>query len=307
MAAPASPAVFVDGRVGRLRAIFEDVDVLGMVYAETYRARRDNLPHRSDAACLLTEEVVGCDGLCSAAVAGVIDDAVGFYRRQLVRGVVGELLNPGGYARTIIRQRHLDVVRALTTPDGGYRRPERIADPAKRPAYLGLADEVDGLLVSASMFFLRSGRTVTTWARVCEHAEATCIRKGFSLEPGEGRVRLDRFVAAALRKGGRAEAFVRREVLDLLAARSVTPVAAVADHTEVLAPGQDEQHEAALDRHLLKGLLGSIDAALVASGGWSGAAQADRVAAVQQALGTSRTSASLAEIVDLISELHAES
>lgn len=294
---PASPE--------RLRRIFDDADALGMVYAETYRARRDNLPHDVDAACGLTRQVPGCDGLCSVAIAEVIEDLVGFYRRQLQRGVADDLANPGGYARSIIRKRHLDVIRALATPEDGYRRPERIADASKRPAYLRLVDDIDGLLVAASMFYLRSGATPTDWARVCEHAEATCRRKGHHLSPGEGQSRLDRFVAGALEAGGRAEAFVRRELLDLLAARSVTSVANFRGRSTPTGTEPDEHIDAGLDRAYVTALLKAVDAELTSAGGWSQATPAERREAVARALGNQPSDADLGTVISLISEIHA--
>lgn len=263
-----------------LRAAFNDADLIGMVYAESFAARRDNLPHHGNTACGLGRAVPGCDGLCSTAIVLIIEDLIGFYRRQLDRGQIGRLDNPGGYARTIIRRRHLDVVRALTRPEGGYARPERIADLSKAPAYLGLSDDIDARLVSATMFYLRSETTTTTWQRVCDNAHATCTRHGLTLADGEARVRLDGFIDRALAAGGRAEEFVRREILDLLDARQTTVTDELADNLASIRTLEHDRTDAALDEHAITSLLDNLDAHLDQHGGWGTAPHSARREAV---------------------------
>lgn len=296
----------VNRQTDRLREAFADPDLLGMVYAETYRSRRDHLPHRAARACLLDREEAGCDGLCSLAITLVIEDLVAYYGRQLARGRIGELDNPGGYARTIVRCRHRDVVRSLTIPEGGYHRPERLADAAAQPAYLGLSDEADGLLVSAAMHYLRSGRTRTTWSAVCEHAESVGRRRGAALAPGEARTRLDRFVARALATGGRAEAFVRRELLDLLDARSVSVTDDIERHAaRSAAAGRnaDDQLSHALDARALADLLTELDRTLAGDGGWEGAPRRARYRAVRRRFGLPDQDRAVQELVAAVEEL----
>ena len=298
------PATPLHHPTTHLRTLLHQEDALGMVYAETWRARRDNLPHRGDTACLLGSDAPGCDGLCAVAVVEVIEDVVGFYGRQLERGTVEPLRSPGGYARTIVRRRHLDVVRSLTTPEGGYSRPERLAHPDKRPAYLGLRDTVDGRILSAVIFYLRSNDSPTDWGRVCGHAEAACLRLGISLAPGEAESRLQRIVSHALADGGRAARFIEREVLELLRARMVIPLpqdvpAGVAEYSLPMTQRPlDASQQQVIDEVLYR-----LHETFAEHGGWNNAPMQQRNRALHTILGAAITSADEKELIDTVTEL----
>lgn len=290
-----------------LRVAFEDADLLGMVYAETYRARRDNLPHARDEACQLDRDVEGCDGLCALAVAQVISDVVGYYARQVERGTSAPLKNPGGYARQMVRLRHLDIVRALTTPDGAYQRPDRLTKTATRPAYLPLSDDIDGILISSAMLYLRSGSSSTTWEAVCRAAANSARRQGYDLDDDAARDRLDNVVSSAIASGGRAETFVRRELLDPCAARA--PRVSI-DDERVTLPAIPESSGtlAEIDgdeaSHALVRLVHRLDERLRKHGGWARAGQRTKVAVIADELEVD-DQAVATDLADAVDELTA--
>ena len=286
-----------------LRSFLHQVDLIGMVAAETYDARRNHLPHHRDVACLIDAEAEGCEGLCFEAILAVIDDTVGFYRRQLDRGDIGTLDNPGGYARCIIQRRHLDVVRSFTIPTGGYSRPERLADAKTRPAYLGLRDDIDGRIVAATTQFLRSGTQPVTWTALCEHAETACLRRGLAIAPGEARTRLDHLIDTSQADNGRRGEFFRREILDPYPRRQthMTGMPHLSESTSltVAHPGDIDQNH--VDALALTDLLERIDAHLDAHGGWDYADRDARRAAIEHELPAATVPTR--DIIALISEV----
>lgn len=285
------------------RATLDSADVLGMLYAETYTSRRDLLPHSGDAACLLHRPAPGCDGLCSLAVALIIDDLVGYYHRQVAGGRIAALDNPGGYARSLVRLRHRDVVSALTRPDGGYARPERLARAATRPHYLGL-DDAEGLLLATAIAYLRSGSTPTDLDKVGAAAEAACRRAGHRVTHGEGPALLRGVIAHLLTTGGRAASFVQREVLDLLAARSIDSLRDGDDATPAGHVGHSDSdaEERLADALYLREIVTRVEAHLTSVGGWRRASIADRAEAVLT-VGADWVERDLATCITLIDDL----
>lgn len=286
-----------------LRSRLHQVDLLGMVAAETYHARRNHLPHTRDVACLIDAEAEGCEGLCFEAILAVVEDTVGFYRRQLERGDIGTLDNPGGYARRIVQRRHLDVVRSFTIPDGGYTRPERLADAKTRPAYLGLRDDIDGRIVAATIQFLRSGTSPVSWPALCEQAESACLRHGLPISPGEARERLDHLIDRAQAHGGRRAEFFRREILDLYHQRQTQMTSAphVLTSTALTVSPVNDIDQQHVDALALADLLDRLDARLKTHGGWDYADDRARRTAIERELPT--TDVPTRDIIALIDEV----
>lgn len=286
-----------------LRSALDSTDALGMLYAETYATRRDNLPHDTNAACLLGRDAPGCEGLCAQAVVEVREDLVAYYRRQVASGRIGPLDNPGGYARTIVRLRHRDVVCALTRPNGGYARPERLARPT-RPAYLDL-DEVDGRILASAIAFLRSGLSPTDLEQVGASCEQACVRAGIAIATGEGLLRLERIIATSQAGNARAATFVQREILDLLAARRVElhgDIEVAQDDRRDRDGRTDDVEDLVTDAVTLQDLIEQVQRRLASYGGWGPAPQSARERALRD-LRDDWTAAELRVAVEALDEL----